>query len=474
MQTDWNRLRGNLFGTKAFYKAVLAIIIPVIIQNGVSNVVSMLDNLMVGALGNNEMSGVAVANQLIFIYNLCIFGGMSGVGIFTAQYHGAGDVHGVRYTFRIKVILSLILSLICVVIMYFFQDELLGLYLKGEADTNAADPVLILRYGKDYLNMLLISMPVSGIAVAYASTTRETGDAFWPMVASLAAVAVNLFGNWLLIFGNWGCPVLGVKGAAIATLVSRFVEMGINVLHTHACKRKYPFIAGAYRNFHVPSDLIVKVAKVGTPLLLNEMLWSIGMSLLNMVYSLCGLIVMGAMSINSTISNLFSVITYSMGTAVAVMVGQDLGAGQFDRAMKHTWQLVSFAFMLALATMGVTLLTYRSVTSLYSGVTDEIRNLAGTIICITGVALPVHAISHTCYFAIRSGGKTFVTFLFDCGFTLGVSVPIALLCVKGFQFGIIPTVIVVNAADILKSVIGFILVKKGVWIQNMAAKTQES
>ena len=474
MQASWNRFRGNIIGTKAFYKAVMAIIIPVIIQNGVSNVVSMVDNLMVGALGNNEMSGVAVANQLIFIFNLCIFGGLSGPGIFTAQYHGAGDVEGVRYTFRIKMILGILLSVLCVIVFYFLEDPLLGLYLQGETDTAAADPVLILQHGKDYLNLLLISMPASGIAVAYASTTRETGDAFWPMLASLSAVAVNLFGNWLLIFGNWGCPALGVKGAAIATVISRYVEMAINVLHTHLCKHKYPFIRGAYKGFSIPRQLFGKVLKVGTPLLLNELLWSIGMSLLNMVYSFCGLIVMGAMSINSTISNLFSVITYSMGTAEAVMVGADLGAGEFERAKKHTWQILSFSIMIAFVTMIVTLLSYKAVTGLYTGVTEDIRDLAGKLICISAVGLLIHATGHICYFAMRSGGKTFITFLFDCGFTLGVSFPLALLLVKGFHLPIIPTYIIVTASDLLKSALGFILVKKGVWIQNMAEKKSQT
>ena len=464
------KARRTLIGDRAFYRAVLAIIIPVIIQTSISNFVNFLDNLMVGALGDAQMSGVSIANQLVFVFNLAIFGGLAGPGIFGAQFYGAGDIEGMRNTFRIKVLESLFLLMIAFVAFIGFNKELISLFLQGDGDPAMA--AAMLKNGQDYLMVILIGLPAFALSMSYAGTLREMGETRLPMFASVAAVITNAVFNYLLIFGKLGLPRLEVVGAALATVISRYVELGIVMVFTHKHHARFTFIEGAYRTLRVPGALFKKVLRMGAPLLLNEVLWSIGMSTLTAVYSLSGLVVVSALSITFTISNLFSAVYMSMGTAVAVMVGQALGAGNFEKAKADVWRLIAFGIAGA-ASMGLLLAVFSPlIPRAYSGVTQDVRDIATRLLIVTACAMPLYAFAHCSYFTLRSGGKTLITFLFDSGYTWVISVPLALLMVKVVRADIVVTFATVEAANLIKCIIGYLFVKSGKWIQNLTSITQ--
>ena len=223
-------LKKKFIGSREFYKMVLIVAVPMIIQNGITNFVSMLDNIMVGQLGTESMSGVAIANQLIFVFNLCIFGGISGAGIFCAQFFGAKDHEGVKNAFRFKLIVCAALCVIFITAFVFWDEQLISFYL--HQSESSGDLALTLAEGQKYLRIMLLGLVPFAINNAYAGTLRETGETMVPMRAGIAAVAVNFTFNWLLIFGNMGFPRLGVEGAAIATVMSRFVETAIIVTWT--------------------------------------------------------------------------------------------------------------------------------------------------------------------------------------------------------------------------------------------------
>jgi len=464
------RARRALIGDRAFYRAVLAIIIPVIIQSSISNFVNFLDNLMVGALGDAQMSGVSIANQLNFVFSLAIFGGLAGPGIFGAQFYGAGDVEGVRNTFRIKLLESLVLLAIAFVAFIGFSRPLISLFLQGDGDPALAEAML--KNGQDYLMVMLFGLPAFALSQCYAGTLREMGETRLPMIASVAAVVTNAVFNYLLIFGHLGLPRLEVVGAAIATVISRYVELGIVMGFTHKNHKRFTFIEGAYRTLKAPAALFKKVLRMGAPLLLNEVLWSIGMSALTAVYSLCGLVVVSALSITFTISNLFNSVYMSMGTAVAVMVGQALGAGNFEKAKGDVWRLIAFGVTGAVL-MGILLALFAPlIPNAYSGVTQDVRSMATRLLIVTACAMPLYAFSHCAYFTLRSGGKTIITFLFDSGYTWAISVPLALLMVNVIHADIVVSFAVVEGANLIKCVIGYIFVKSGKWIQNLTHVTE--
>ena len=190
-----SKVKNTLVGDRAFYKRVIAILIPIVIQNTFTNAVSLVDNVMVGRIGEIEMSAVAIVNQLLFVFNLCIFGGLSGIGIFTAQFAGAKDSAGVRRTIRAKNYLSLAMLILGLTIFIAIPVPLLKLYIAE--DTSPADAEMMLTHALDYLYIMLIGLAPFAISQVYGSTLREEGETKLPMYYNLFANALNVVGNYL-------------------------------------------------------------------------------------------------------------------------------------------------------------------------------------------------------------------------------------------------------------------------------------
>ena len=460
------RLRERMFGDRDFYAQVVAVVVPIIIQNTVSNVVSLLDNVMVGRVGTLQMSAVAIVNQLLFVFNLCIFGGLAGAGIFATQYAGAHDDKGVRDCFRVKWMIALSMLACALVVLIAFPKRLIGRYLAQE--TAQADAAATLGFGMDYLTVMLWGLLPFGVSQVYASTLREVGETRLPMFASVAAILVNLVFNYFLIFGKCGFPELGVTGAAIATVLSRYVETAVIMVYTHMKSHHFGFIRGAYRSLRVPKPLMISILRRGTPLLVNEFLWSSGMAVLLQCYSVRGLDVVAACNIATTVSNLFKVVFLSMGNAVAIMVGQALGANDIERAKNCTWRLMTLSVGSNLIMATLLALFAPAIPNIYN-TEPHVRQIATQLIYVVAVMMPAYSFSHCCYFTLRSGGKTIITFLFDSVFTWCVNVPAAWLLAYKTGLGIVPLYFGVQALEMVKVVVGFVLVKKGVWIHNIVA-----
>ena len=463
-QTTKHNLIHKLVGDKAFYKMVLAIAVPIMIQNGITNFVSLLDNIMIGQVGTEQMSGVAIVNQLLFVYNLCIFGGVSGAGIFTAQYFGQKNVEGVRQTVRFKVWMASIITLLTVLLLLFTGGSLITFYLQGEgtADSVAAT----LTYGLQYLWIMLLGLPPFMMVQVYSSTLRECGQTLLPMKAGIVAVFVNLTLNYILIYGKFGAPALGVQGAVIATIISRYVEAAIVLIHTHQHKRENPFVEGLYSSLKVPGTLVQKILIKGTPLLLNETFWAAGMAMLTQCYSVRGLNVIAGLNISNTINNVFNIVFIALGDSVAIIVGQLLGAGKMDEARDTDNKMIAFSVFCCTCVALVMLVLAQYFPLLYK-TNDEARTLATYFIMVAAIFMPQNAFLHASYFTLRSGGKTIITFLFDSVFIWCVSVTIAFTLSHYTTLPVIAVFTFVQMGDLIKCVIGFVLVKKGVWLQNI-------
>lgn len=454
----------KFIGDKKFYKMVLLIAVPIMIQNGITNFVSLLDNIMVGQVGTNQMSGVAIANQLIFVYNLCIFGGMSGAGIFGAQFFGQENYDGLRYVFRFKLIIGVALTALFGVIFVLYGEPLISLYLDESNSAIANAETLV--YAAQYLRVMLVGLIPFVIVQIYSSTLRETGEAMLPMLAGIAAVAVNLILNYMLILGNWGAPALGVEGAAIATVTARFAECIIVVWWTHRNKQKNPYIEGVYKSLAIPGDLMLNIVKKGTPLLVNEALWSLGMATLLQCYSVRGLGVVAGMNISNTIVNLFNVTYMALGTSVSIMVGRLLGAGKMDEAKDTDRKLIVFSVASCLVVAVLVIALAPLFPELYN-TEAEVKEYAKNFIIIAAFFMPQNAFLHAAYFTMRSGGKTVITFLFDSGFMWVVSIPFAFVISRYTAWPIEVVYALCQGIEILKSVVGFILLKKGIWLNNI-------
>ncbi len=461
----------KFIGDKKFYKTVLAIAVPMMIQNGFTNLVNLLDNVMVGRLGTESMSGVSIVNQFIFIFNLLIFGAISAAGIFTAQYHGLGDREGVRHTFRFKLIINLTAAVAGVLVFGLLDDQLIGLFLH---DSSAGgDLALTMEEGKRYLRVMLVGLVPYAVSQVYASTMRETEQTVLPMIASIAAVVTNFVLNCVLIFGLLGAPALGVVGAAIATVVSRFAELGVLVVWGHMHRGRYRFLVGAYRSLRIPRVLMGRIALKGLPLMANELFWALAVTMRNQCYSTRGLDVVAAQNINSTIENLVSVVYMALGTSIAIVVGNLLGAGRIEEAKDTDRKMLAFSVTCAVC-MGGVLVAISGIFPKIYNTSGAVHSLAAFMMIVTAVATPFRSFAHAAYFTFRSGGKVAITLLFDSVYMWALVMPVSFLLSRFTGLDIYWLFIICQGVEAAKFILGAILLKKGNWAAQLVQREEHT
>ena len=444
--------------------------VPIMIQNGITNAVGLVDHIMVGSLGTEAMTAVSIVGQLLFVFYLAIFGGLSGPGIFAAQYYGKGNDEGVRQAFRMKVLIAGVCTAAGVMILLFGREFLVGLYLHGESAE--VDAAMTTQYAMQYLLIMLIGLPVNTLTQVYAGTLRETNDSFKPMTASILSVLTDIILNYLLIYGKFGFPALGVRGAALATVAARFIECAVLLSWTHTQTNRHPFIRHVWQTLRIPRDIRIKMLKKGIPLFCNEFLWAGGIAALTQCYSTRGLHIVSGLNISNAICNLLNVVFVALGISVGILIGQTLGAGQFEQAKRDSAALTRFTAVVCLLLTVILIAVSGLYPQLYD-TSENVRRSAKQFIIVTALFFPVQGILNSLYFTLRSGGKTLVTFLFDSVFTWTVSIPLALLLCFRTPLSVIAVYAIVQAADLIKIIVGSMLIRKGIWISNLAADTAE-
>ena len=458
------KAKKKFIGDKAFYRYLIFLAFPMIVQNGITSFVSFLDNIMVGQIGTEPMSGVAIVNQLFFVFNICIFGGVSGAGIFSAQFFGKGDYEGQKYTFRFKLYACLLITALACVLFHFLDEPLISLYLNDEG--SVGNTRLALSYGKEYLAIMILGLLPFAVSQTYVSTIRETGQTFVPMVSGIVAVITNLVLDYVLIFGAFGTPELGVAGAAIATVIARYTECLIVVVWAHRHLDKNPYLIGVYKGLRIPGSILADIFRKGLPLMFNEMLWAVGMAVIVQCYAVRGLEVVAAQNISSTISNLFNIVYLQLGNCISIVVGQKLGAGQLEEAKDADNKIIFFDVACCACISVIMILLGGLFPEIYKTEPD-IKALAKNFIIISAMAMPLCAFSHCSYFTLRSGGKTIVTFLFDSVYTWVVMIPYAFVLSRFTTLSITMVFFLVSFTEIIKVIIGFFMIKSNVWLQNI-------
>lgn len=449
---------------KEIYSRALKLAVPMMIQNGITNMVGLIDNLMVGSLGTEAVTAVSIVGQLIFVFNLAVFGGMSGPGIYTAQFFGQGNREGVKSAFRMKLFIGIFCIIAGLSAFIFGGESLISLYLNGESAD--IDKALTMNSAIDYLTIMLFTLLPFVVTQVYATTLRETGDSLKPMVAGICSVVIDVVFNYLLIYGKLGLPALGVRGAAIATLLARIVEMLVIVVWSHAKKNKHEFLQGVYRTLLVPKSLAGKIIRKALPIFLNEFLWAGGIAALTQRYSTRGLEIVAGINISNAICNLLNVVFVAMGSAVGILIGQTLGASEYEKAKKDSFSLMWFTGGVCLILTAI-LVGISGVFPMLYDTTETVRNYGQMFIIITALFFPVQGFLNALYFTLRSGGKTLVTFLFDSVYSWAITIPVAFLLCEFTSLSIFVIYAIVQSLDFIKILVGFVLVKKGVWISNL-------
>ncbi|MDO4499839.1 MAG: MATE family efflux transporter [Erysipelotrichaceae bacterium] len=456
-------MKHKLIGNKDLYKAVLMVALPIMLQNAITNFVSLLDNLMVGSLGTLQMSAVSISNQLFNVFMLLTFALLNSSGIFLAQYCGKKDGKGMANCFWVKIYSTVIFLILAITTFYIFGDKLVSLYLHNN---DASTIVETANYAHNYMRIMLVGLVPFGFACVFSMSLRETGRTFFPMLASIIAVFVNLFFNYCLIFGKLGFPQYGTSGAAIATVIARYCEMLLVFIYLLINKHEIEFIKHLKEGLEIPKLLINRIISKGSPLLVNEIFYTIGITMVAQSYAYRGIDAVAAYNIITTIGNLAFVANMACANAIAIMVGQKLGAGKIEEAKEMNTQITFFSFMVNIC-VGIILIMFSGrIPHLYN-TSLHIRELATQGLIVYGLYCPISSIYLACYFTIRAGGNTKLTFFFDGFFSLFISFPIAFFLSRFTSFGIIPMYAIVSGADILKVCIGLKLISSGKWARNI-------
>jgi putative MATE family efflux protein len=443
-------------GDRAFYKTLFTVAAPLILQQLITTSVQLVDNVMVGKLGEEAIGAVSVVNQLYFVVILITFGALGGAGIFTAQYFGSKDFDKLKQTFRFKLLIGFMIAILSFVIFSLFGKSLVMIFTDNPNTISLA--MTYLTYAKWSAFPWILS-------VAIANTFRETGITKPLLIISLVAIFTNTFLNYILIFGNFGFPVLGVEGAAIATTASRFVEFFL-MLYLLVSKGQF-FKTSLKDVLLIDKKLLSSIIVMALPLLLNELFWSTGQTVFLHAYSRRGDQALAAMNITSAISQLVFVTFGAIATAVAVLVGNTLGKNELDQAKDNAKKLIATAVMVAVAAGFILFILSFFILNIYD-VSDATKKIAQFNIRINALFIPVFSFNVTLYFTLRAGGDTKSTFLMDAGYMWILPVPTALLLSYLTALPVTLMFLLVQMLDIPKMVIGLSRYRKEHWVRNLA------
>ena len=462
---NMKNLLKKYFGDKQFYKTVFQIITPIMLQQLLLSLAGYVDNLMINSYGGigdySAYNGVSAANRIIFVLNFTALGIAATASIFISQYFGANNKDKVQESFRLSLIFAVAFGIVSFLIIEFFGHAIVDTYLQDASARN---------FGYRYLDVIKWATTIQCLVMAFANALRSVKHTIEPMLAGFAGIAVNVLLNYLLIFGHWGLPEMDSAGAALATLISRLVELVILMAIT-LCSTDSWF-KGCLKRWKFDKQLVSSFVKKGVPLVANEILWSLGNVLFVLFYCWQNDVWYNAYAYAQNISDLFFIAFAGLGNGTAVLVGSALGSGDFERAVDNCNKLKGLGLVMGLG-LGALMAATSPLTVLLFQPDQETKSMVISILCIVAVFLAIYSYNTVNFFVLRSGGDSLRAFILDQIPTYAIGIPLAILFgVNASSWGLaLPFVFsITHISDIIKIFIGDKFVAKGKWIVNLTVK----
>ena len=344
----------RLFLDRRFYSSMLQLAIPITIQQLISSSTNLLDVLMIGQLGETSIAALGLSNQIFFLLSLFLFGISSGSAIFTAQYWGKGDMVNLRKVMGIGLTMALSVALFYTLIALIIPETILGFYTNDQA---------VIEIGSQYLRIVGFGYIFTAISLTYMSVLRSTQNVRLPMTITIIALSTNIFLNYCLIFGNFGFPELGVQGAALGTLIARIFEFVLMIYFSYRFKTA---AAAKFHELRYRFSFFKQVLKTSMPAAINEVVWSLGITTYYAVYARIGTDAVAAVNITSTIENMTFVFFIGAANACAIMIGNQIGAGNEEAAYDYGRRFLVISFVLSII-FGILVIILRPyILSLYN------------------------------------------------------------------------------------------------------------
>lgn len=451
----------ELFEDKKLMKRCVEISFPIMFQSLIISAVNLVDNLMVGLLGDVAISGVASANKYYNVIQFVLFSVINSCIIYLAQYNGADNHKKMKETYRFTMLFTYCVLLIGFFAVTLFPKQLIKFIIN--------DPAII-DAGARYFKYAAFSYLPMGFSLVVASSMRAMGETKTPLKISMISMFVNAVLDYGLILGKFGLPRLEIEGAAIATIVSRIVEM---ILCYYALKKgEYVFDTELKDLFKFSKDLVKQILTKAWPLVINEIAWNVGMVTLLKCYSSRGPVVNAAYSISAIVSDLFFALFSGMATASSVLIGTPLGANKLEEARENGYKLICFSVFMALFFGAGLFCSSFAIGMIYSKVSLEVISLAKNILRCMGLLYWIYMFNTQCYFTLRAGGDTKSTMILDCGYMWAVNIPIVALLAYLTNLPILTVYVVGQLTDIGKGIVAYRIVRKEKWVKNLAIESK--
>ena len=450
------------FGTAKFYAGALAIAVPIMLQQLIQNMVSLIDNFMVSGLGDIKMSGVNITGQILFLFmvfsnTICLAG-----GIFMTQYSGAKDKKGMGQAFCFKLWASLLVLLVYSLACFAFPRRILSFMVRGNSQAD-----VILNEGVKYMRLVgFMGFPWL-ISAMISSSLRDIGEVKVPLVISISATLINTLFNWLLIYGQLGFPRLEVRGAAIATVIARFAEMLLFVIYL--IKKRPPFVIRLLDLFHVNLRLFKEIFKKAWMIMCSEMIWAVAETITTALYNgRGGADVVSGMSASFAISNLFFIAFSGICTATAVIIGKDLGRGELELARQEKVWLLNGAIVFGLFFAAIGFACLLLVPLVFSNLSGNARAICSQMVLVMAMYMPLWVYINGQFSVSRAGGDTMMGMLVDGIGNVFIVIPGILFMAKCTSIGPVMMYAIIKAVEIPKIIIAHFWLKKERWLKNLA------
>ncbi|MDR1047483.1 MAG: MATE family efflux transporter [Treponema sp.] len=446
----------SLFGDKQFYRSLFAVAMPIALQNLVNAFVNMVDTVMVGRLGTVEIAAVGLANNFFFLYQIILFGVSSGGSIFTAQFWGKRDLAGIKKNTGFCLSLNLGLSLLFAFVSFLFPETILSVYSR--------DPHVIAA-GAAYLKILAFSFTPFAVAQVFTLSLRSIEEMRLPMLTTLVALSINVVLNYIFIFGFGPVPAMGVAGAAAATVAARVVEAILLLVLSY--RRRYA-MAGSFREMTAfNSAYVFRFIRICLPVILNELAWSSGITVENIIFARTHTDAIAAFNITGTVSQLTWVFFMGLGNGVAVLIGKKIGERQEEAARDYAARIIRFAPIVSFAAAFI-LIPLSHLLPFIFNVNVNVLASAKAMLAILACSYPFRAFNMAMVIGIcRAGGDTVFCAIYDAAFLWTVAIPLA--AVMSFVFGAPVWVlyICVNLEEVIKAAAGLWRYRSGRWLHNV-------
>ncbi len=448
-------------GDRDFYRTMLAIALPVTIQQLISSLLNMLDVLMVGQLGDAPIAALGLSNQVFFLLNLLLFGLTSGAAVFTTQYWGQRDIPNIRRVLGICLIIALVSAAIFSAASFFFPAQVLHLYTNDQE---------VIDIGVRYLRIVSLTYLFLAVSASYQSVLRSVQLVRIPMVVSLIALSLKTGLGYILIFGLFGAPALGVEGAAYSSLIARLLELGLVLLLTYTMHT--PAAARLRELFDFHLAFVVKILRTTLPAVFNEIIWSFGVTTYNAIYAHIGTDAIAAINVNGTFENLAFVTYIGIGTACAIMVGNSIGAGDQKHAFRLGRIYLALGFLISIVTAALVLIFGPMLIGLYQ-ISAETAAYSHQILVIYALTVWLRATNFMLFIGIlRAGGDTRYALIVESCTMWLVGVPLAALGGLALHAPVAWVYILVLVEELTKFLIVFPRYRSRRWIHDLVAAAQ--